>query len=55
LTLVNSHPEHQLADFREQMWIDREVDISISTIWRTLKNQGYSMKTVGAVAETGTY
>ena len=41
-----SYPDSQLADYRRYLSNERNIDVSVSTIWRTLHRAGYSQKTV---------
>lgn len=48
--MVMKHPDSQLYDYKKQMLQDRGLDVSISTIWRTLQDAGYSLKTITKAA-----
>lgn len=41
-----SHPDSQLADYKRYLSTERNIDVGVSTIWRTLHKAGYSQKTV---------
>jgi transposase len=46
LGLLEHSPDLYLDEIQEQLLVQHEIDVSLSTIWRTLKRLGIGSKSV---------
>jgi transposase len=49
LLYVARNPDCQLNDYRRYLATERDIHLTISTIWRSLEKAGYSQKMVSSL------